>query len=130
MKTLQNALIEAIRESMGIMLKKDNKLLKKAFSSKITLDNKNFIIVINKPLLEKFALDFLDIVNPNDDILIDIAKEIANLIIGKAKVLYENSGSIFKLGIPEFIGYKVIKNYNNVLSYKYKNMRCSIYEVV
>lgn len=129
MNILQNALICAIKESMGFDLTQDSEPPKSAFSSKITLENKHFIISMNKPLLVRFATDFLDSPNPSNDTLIDIAKELANLILGKAKVLFEDSGKILKLGIPEFIGWEYISNYENAFSYKFDDMKICIYEM-
>lgn len=110
MNILQNALVCAIKESMGFDLAQDSMPLETAYSSKITLENKHFIISMNKPLLARFAKDFLDSPNPSNDTMIDIAKELANLILGKAKVLFEESGHILKLGIPEFIGWESISS--------------------
>lgn len=129
MDILQEALLCAIRDSLDISMVEDKVPLKKSFTSKIRLDSKIFYIVVNKALLLRFAMDFLGEKNPNDATLIDISKEMANLAIGKAKVLYEESGSILKLGIPEFVGNKIIEKYNRRIGYKSGKMRCSIYEV-
>lgn len=128
MEILQRALIEAIEESMGFTLKKDNAVLKRAFCARISLD-KSYVIVLNKAILKQFSLDFLGVSEPKEDELVDITKEISNIIAGKAKVIYEESGAIFKLGIPQFIGYGFSGEYKASFGYKYKNMRCSIYEV-
>lgn len=129
MEMLQKALVEAIEESMGFTLTKDSLVLKQAFCASISLDNKNYVIMLNKAILKQFSLDFLGVSEPQEEELIDITKEIANIIAGKAKVLYEESGAIFKLGIPQFIGYGFSGEYKASFGYKYNNMRCSIYEV-
>ncbi|MDE6886387.1 MAG: chemotaxis protein CheX [Helicobacteraceae bacterium] len=129
MKIMQNALLRAIKESMGIVLETNNSIFQSPFASKITLDKKAFIIVVNDELLKKFALDFLGTQEVDNDTLMDISKEIANLIVGKAKVLYEQEGRILKLGIPQFIGDEKITNYIDVISYNFENLRCIIYEV-
>lgn len=129
MDTLQNALVCAIKESMGVDMVKDSTPPKSAFSSRIALSNKTFIISMNKPLLTRFAKDFLDSPNPSNDEMIDIAKELANLILGKAKVLFSEKGEILKLGIPEFIGWEYIGDYANAFSYKSGAMKICIYEM-
>lgn len=129
MEILQKALLCAIKDTLNVSMIEDKFPLNKAFTSRIRLDSRTFFIVTNKPLLLKFALDFLNEDNPNNDTLIDISKEMANITIGKAKVLYEESGIVLKLGIPEFIGNKTIDNYNGRIGYRSKNMRCSIYEI-
>ena len=129
MDTLKLALILTIENTLGITLKQTDFMLKKSFSSQIILGSYSFIVVINKALLNKFAFDFLDDKNPNFDTIRDISKEITNLIIGKAKVLFEEKGDIFKLGTPSFIGNQVIKNYNESVHCKFSKFRCSIYKV-
>ncbi|RAX51789.1 hypothetical protein CCY99_08290 [Helicobacter sp. 16-1353] len=129
MEILQLALLNTLKETLNISMIEEKKPLSRSMSSRINLDSKIFVIVANKPLLRLFAKDFLHETNPNEEILIDISKEITNLIIGKAKVLYANNGKTLKLGIPEFLGNKAISNYNKAIHYKYKDIRCSIYEV-
>lgn len=129
MDILQRALVEAIEESMGFTLIKDSVTLRRAFCASITLDSKNYVIILNKAILKRFCLDFLGISEPQEEELVDITKEISNIIAGKAKVLYEESGTIFKLGIPKFIGYGFSGVCKVAFGYRYKNMRCSIYEV-
>ncbi len=129
MEILQNALLFTIRDTLNISMVEDRNPLKKSFTSKIMLDCKMFFIVSNRALLMRFTKDFLFEDNPDNDTLIDISKEMANITIGKAKVLYEESGSILQLGIPEFIGNKIIGNYNKCIGYKSGKMRCSIYEI-
>lgn len=129
MNILQNALVCVIKESLGFDLEQDSTPLETAFSSKIALENKNYIISMNKPLLTRFAKDFLDSPNPSNDTMVDIAKELANLILGKAKVLFEEDGHILKLGIPEFLGWEYISNYKNAFSYKFDDMKICIYEM-
>ncbi len=129
MEILQDALLFTIKNTMNIPMVIDKYPLKKSFISKIMLDSKTFFIVCNKPLLMQFAKDFLLENDPSDEILIDIAKEISNMIIGKVKVLYEESGNILKLGIPEFIGNKMVLNYSKCIGYRSGNMRCSVYEI-
>ncbi len=68
--------------------------------------------------------------NPNEQEMIDLLKEIANLIAGTAKTLIEefDNKSIYELSTPEYLGKtKDIKNLN-LLSYSAKkvNNRCFI----
>lgn len=123
------ALIITIENTLGITLKHTNLILKKSFASSITLGEQSLVVVINKALLYRFALDFLDDENPNIDTIKDISKEMTNLIIGKAKVLFEERGENFKLGTPLFIGNQVIKGYNQSVHCKFSKFRCSVYKV-
>lgn len=129
MDIIKSALVLTIENTLGITLKPTNYILKKSFSSQINLGEYSFIVVINKALLYKFALDFLNDKTPNLDTIKDISQEMANLIIGKAKVLFEENGNTFKLGTPLFIGNQAIKDYNKSIHYKLSKFRCSIYKV-
>ena len=66
-------------------------------------ENYDFYIYIKKETLKKMALLFLYEKNPTEDILKDLIKEIANIIIGKAKVLASLKNIIFDISTPEFI---------------------------
>jgi CheY-specific phosphatase CheX len=52
----------------------------------------------------------------------DLTNEIANLIVGNAKVIGDEKNIHFNISTPEFLGeYKNI-DYDDVLSFKYKNV--------
>ncbi|MGX2982354.1 hypothetical protein [Helicobacter sp. 23-1045] len=124
------------------------------FASKISLGEMEFIIAPNKALLEYFAESFLDFAldsadsavdsaldsapdsaldsadsAPDKSTLSDIAKEIANLIVGKAKVLFEEQGQILKLGIPQFLENAEIPAGCDIFAYKYEKMKIVIYQI-
>ncbi|MGX3010456.1 hypothetical protein ACWIUD_02680 [Helicobacter sp. 23-1044] len=113
------------------------------FASKISLGEMEFIIAPNKALLEYFAESFLDSAvdsapdsaldsadsAPDKSTLSDIAKEIANLIVGKAKVLFEEQGQILKLGIPQFLENAEIPAGCDIFAYKYEKMKIVIYQI-
>lgn len=129
MQILQEALLVALQESIDVTMQEDTKALLPPFASKITLDLEAFVIVMNRELLLRFASDFLNENNPDEIVLIDIAKEVTNLIIGKAKVLYEEKGRILKLGIPESFDNDRVESYKKALHFRHGNMRCSIYKL-
>ena len=100
-----------------------------AFASKITLGDKKFIIAPNHAFLAQFAKTFLQTANPNQNELKDIAKEIANLIVGKAKVLFEEKGQILKLGLPELLDEAQTPIPRHFYAYKCGEVRICIYEI-
>ena len=100
-----------------------------AFASKITLGDKEFIIAPNHAFLAQFAKTFLQTANPNQNELKDIAKEIANLIVGKAKVLFEEKGQILKLGLPELLDEAQTPIPRHFYAYKCGEVRICIYEI-
>ena len=82
------------------------------------LFKKNTLNVFSKALL------FED--NLNEDDLDDLIKEVANMIIGSAKVILENKNSIstYKISTPDFLGHvpKVgLLKLEEFLLYKIKN---------
>lgn len=132
MEILQNALVCAVRECLSIDLvqeKNAESALDSAFASKITLGEKTFIIAPNKAFLAQFATSFLDSSNPSQSTLKDIAKEIANLIAGKAKVLFEEQGQILKLGLPELINGAQIPAPSLACAYRCGEVGICIYEI-
>lgn len=129
MDLLKMALVMTMEDTLGITLKQTKTVLKKSFSSTITLGDYSLIVTINKALLKKFAQDFLDDKNPDPDTIKDMSQEITNLIIGKAKVLFEENGDIMRLGTPLFIGSRVISEYSDALHFRVSKFRCSIYKV-
>jgi chemotaxis protein CheY-P-specific phosphatase CheC len=53
----------------------------------------------------------------------DLTKEIANLIVGNAKMLAEEKGVKFDITTPEFLGEYEKIEYDDILKFKFKN-RC------
>lgn len=129
MQLLQQALLSALQESINVIMQRDSTPPLGALASRIQLDSEIFVIAVNNELLLRFASDFLEESNPNEIVLADISREITNLIIGRAKVLYEGNGKIFKLGIPEFLGDIAIENYKDAMHFRYEDLRCSLYEL-
>lgn len=129
MKILQDALLYTLRNSINIPMQESFEPLRRAISSKITLDSRTFIIVANKALLKQFAVVFLNEKNPSDEMIGDISREFSNVVVGRAKVAHEDGGEVLKLGIPEYLGHRQIRRYISGFHYAFSNMRCSIYEV-
>lgn len=138
MEILQNALVCAIKESLSIDLvqsaesnsdSKNSDSANLAFASKITLGTKTFIIAPNEVLLAQFATSFLDSASPSQSTLKDIAKEIANLIVGKAKVLFEEQGQILKLGLPMILESAQIPSPSRAYAYESGEIKICIYEI-
>lgn len=132
MEILKNTTRAALKEFMGVEFEEVKKPLRRALSSSININDKHFVVMINKAFINKFCLDFLGESNPLSDNICDASKEIANLIIGKFKMSQRNSNDkkfSMKLGIPEFIGVKSIGKYKSAVHFNFNKLRCSIYEV-
>ncbi|OPA81614.1 chemotaxis protein CheX [Campylobacter pinnipediorum] len=85
----------------------------------------NFYLFFKKDTLKNFANAFFGQDDVSEADFDDLSKEISNQIIGRVKVVLNNSNdkSQYKLGTPEFLG--EVKNFNIKLDdkiiYKMKN---------
>jgi len=83
-------------------------------------------LLFKKNTLNEFSKALLFEDNLNEDDLDDLVKEVANMIIGSAKVILENknSNSTYKISTPDFLGHvpKVeLLKLEEFLLYKIKN---------
>lgn len=83
-------------------------------------------LFFKKPTLNEFSKALLFEENLNEDDLDDLVKEVANMIIGSAKVSLEtaNRNHDYKIGVPDFLGH--VQNpstlkLEEILLYKIKN---------
>jgi len=98
-----------------------------AYTAKIWYksDSKEHIatIWVQKPTLKKLSNILLFEENPDEETLIDLTKELANLIVGHAKMLAHNKGLEFEIKIPEFGGITALEPKTDCLLFKADN-RC------
>jgi len=84
-------------------------------------ENHNIFIVV-----PKFKLDYIAELwfgDKNDYDIDDLTKEIANLIVGNAKIIAEKQNVRFDISTPQFLGeYEKIK-YDDILKFKFEH-RC------
>jgi CheY-specific phosphatase CheX len=103
----------------------------KCYVAKIDIrgdENYEFFIYINKETLIKMAYMFLLEKNPTEDILKDLIKEIANIIIGKAKVLASEQKLNFDISTPDFVStnQEITTDYDLILSFIFEKNIFSI----
>ncbi|TLD97506.1 chemotaxis protein CheX [Helicobacter jaachi] len=103
--------------------------LKKGYLSKISMlgTHNDVFLLFNKAFLRIFCADFLGDKNPSEQSLEDMARELANLVVGRAKVMTQELGKNFNISTPEYLGYRLIKNYDHGLHFRLSRGRCSIY---
>jgi chemotaxis protein CheY-P-specific phosphatase CheC len=97
---------------------------KKGYVAKISIngdENMDIFVVIPKLKLDYIAKLWFG--NKEDYDKEDLTKEIANQIIGNAKILASKKGINFDISTPEYLGEYQNIEYNNILKYKFKN-RC------
>lgn len=115
-------------KTLGFEVEDANTLGKGFYGSSIPLYKDgaefHFYLFFKRDTLKHFARAFFGSKDLQDADLDDLCKEIANQIVGKAKIiLSETDGSNYKLGTPEFLG--EVANFNvkldEKLIYKMKN---------
>ena len=107
-------------ESLGAKFGICDREIKDGFISKIEVEgDKNYEIYLSFP---KSALDKISLIlfGDLDYDLKDLLKEIANIIVGKAKVVASIKNVHFNISIPEFLEDKKI-SFDDKISYKIDN---------
>ena len=133
MDIIRKSFIEVVQGSISQTPKDSILPLKKGYLTKISLLEKQgtareVFLLFDKAFLRIFCIQLLDDNNPNTETLEDIAKEIANLVVGHAKVIGANENrQRFDISVPTYVGYKLLKDYDSGLHFKLKNGHCGIY---
>ena len=87
----------------------------------ILLDqNKTIHLFYNKEFLESMNEKITYDENPTEDMLIDLSTELANLLVGRAKVISAEKNVLFSIKTPFYIGKDILLNSNNITTLSYK----------
>jgi len=124
---MQNLLKKAVKnylESIEVDFDECKVNPKNGLVAKIsTKGDKNYDVYVIVPQIKLDYIAELWFGDSNDYDKEDLLKEIANQIVGHAKVIAEKDGINFDITTPDFIGeYQDIK-YDDILKFKFKN-RC------
>lgn len=103
--------------------------LKRGYLSKITMlgTHNDVYLLFNKAFLRLMCEHFLGDLEPSEESLEDMARELANLTIGHAKVKAQEEGGNFNISTPTYLGHCTIKDYDEGLHFRLSRGRCSIY---
>ncbi|SQH71247.1 Uncharacterised protein [Helicobacter mustelae] len=130
MELLRKSFIEVLKNTAGIVPQDSLKPLRDGYISSVELleSKKRVFIVANEEFLkllsEKMILDD----HPDEEVLIDMSKEFANLVVGHSKVLAEENGESFHISTPTFYGISRIHDYDKAIHFKFDHSRyCSIF---
>jgi L-lactate utilization protein LutB len=123
-----NIIKEAVKNFMdSIEAKADecNEEVKDGFVSKIPIrgdENYDIYIVVPHEKLTYIANYYFGEDNFDTE---DLTKEIANQIIGNAKIIAQKKNVSFDIGVPEYLG-KFDKNikYDDILSFRFNGNKC------
>lgn len=122
---IKESFFEVIEKSVNLKLENSIIPLKRGYAVSIDMiDDKNkdlkisTYIVFNKVFLKIMCEKFLCEEDPDEDAITDMAKELANLIIGHAKVIAQNYKTTFNISTPTYLGIKVVANYEEGLHFR------------
>ncbi|AZV45996.1 hypothetical protein C3L23_01540 [Nautilia sp. PV-1] len=123
-----NIIKEAVKNFMdSIEAKADecNEEVKEGFVSKISIsgdENYDIYIVVPHEKLSYIANYYFGDDSYDTE---DLTKEIANQIIGNAKIVAQKRNVSFDIGVPEYLG-EFDKNieYDDILSFKFNGDKC------
>lgn len=130
MEVIKESFFEVIKDSISVEVEESIIPLKKGYLTSIEMIGRdtNVLLVFNKPFLKTMCLHFLDDSTPSDDALEDMARELANLTVGHAKVIAQKRNTSFNISTPEFLGIRVIKNYDQGIHFRLQSLgHCSIF---
>ena len=130
-KVIHQSFIEVLQESINKTPKDSILPIKKGYLTKISMlkngaVDKDVFLLFDKAFLKIVAKAMLEEDNPDKATLEDMAKELANLIVGHAKVLAKGDKG-FNISVPSYLGYKLIKDYDSGLHFKLGRGHCGIY---
>jgi len=124
---MKNILAEAVKsylESIEVEMGECKTTPKSGLVSKIsTTGDKNCDVFVVVPQMKLDYIAELWFGDSSDYDKDDLCKEIANLIVGNAKVIAENQGVNFEISTPEFMGEYDKIDYDTILKFKFKH-RC------
>lgn len=129
MDIIHNSFFDVVQKSISKTPHDSIMPLKRGYLSRISMvgTRNDVFLLFNKAFLRIFCVEFLGEENPSEQALEDMAKELANLVVGRAKVMTQELGKHFNISTPEYLGHRLIKNYDHGLHFRLKQGRCSIY---
>ena len=109
MSMVKQGVMRLCEETLGYEVKEGKSLKGEFYGSSLPIykgkEEFHFYLYFKKDTLNQFAKILLGVDSLAEDELSDICKESANLIIGYAKnLLNETENNAYKLGTPEYLG--------------------------
>ena len=103
MEILEKSFLE-VMQTLNASLRPHPTPLTQGYLASIKLNDTTIYILASTPLLTLLAQNLLFEDNPDAATLQDMTKELANLIVGKAKVLSQEKGQTASISTPLFCG--------------------------
>ena len=132
MEIIKESFFEVIKKSIDIDVQDSIMPLKRGFLVSIDKIGKTsrqkVFLLFNTNFLRTMCKHFLSEDNPTQEMLEDMAKELANLTVGHAKVISQKQNKNFTISTPNFLGFKAIANHDHGVHFRLRSKgRCSIF---
>lgn len=129
MELIQESFSDIIEKSLGKKVREAKIPLKRGYMSKISMigEQTDVFMVFNRAFLLIASQEMLFEENPDEQTLEDIARELANLTVGRAKVIAQEENRNFNISTPTYLGHRIIKTSELDFHFKFQGGRCSIY---
>lgn len=129
MDIIIESFIQTIQTTTGVLPTQTQEGITQGYCSKISTSEANFYFYSNLEFLHFLSNAILFESNPSKEELYDICNEVANLVIGKAKVLYSNQNIQTTLSTPSFLGEQSnVPSQLEGIHFAIEKGKCSIYK--
>lgn len=129
MDVIIESFIETIQTTTGIIPAQTSQGITHGYCSKISTNEANFFFYSNLEFLHFLSNAILFESAPQKEELYDLCNELANLVIGKAKVLYAKQNIQTTLSTPSFLGeMNSVPNHLEGIHFAVEKGKCSIYK--
>lgn len=106
MDVIIESFVDTIQTTTGVVPMQTSSGIAHGYCSKISTSEANFFFYTDLEFLHFLSNAILFESNPQKEDLYDLCNELANLVIGKAKVLYSQKNIQTTLSTPSFLGEK------------------------
>lgn len=132
MEIIKESFFEVIKKSIGIDVQDSIMPLKRGYLVSIDkiskVSKQKVFLLFNTSFLRTMCKHLLSEDKLTQEMLKDMAKELANLTVGHAKVISQKQNKNFNISTPTFLGLKAIANYDHGVHFRLRSKgRCSIF---
>ncbi|MCE3037891.1 chemotaxis protein CheX [Helicobacter anatolicus] len=130
MELFKTSLTEVLEKTAGIVPKVSQQALMQGYVSGIKLleTQEEVCIVANTDFLKFLSEKMIFEENPSAEVLEDLIKEFANLVVGHAKMIAEERGQNFHISTPYYYGVCMIQDYVKAMHFNIDDEKyCSIF---
>lgn len=129
MDIIIESFIQTIQTTTGVSPTQVPQGITHGYCSKISTSEANFFFYSDLEFLHFLSHAILFESNPQKEDLYDLCNELANLVIGKAKVLYSQQNIQTTLGTPSFLGETTnAPSHLEGIHFAIEEGKCSIYK--